>query len=255
MNYTPEQIDQFIAAIEAGTVDAYALPEDLYLAIAEHLKEAVLEGFGTITFDNTDLVKQLVTNTYMFSAAKTYQQTKEISSLLVDEAGNVRPFAQFQRLARDKFALWNDVWGKTEYETAIGQAQMASKWQVIEDQKDVVPNLRYRAIIDPNTSDICRPLNNLCAPVDDPIWDKISPLNHFNCRCLLLQTTDKPTTGYKRTAKKVEAQMQDVFKSNPGKTSQIFTKAHPYFDVPKKDKAYAKRNFDLPIPDIKLEPK
>ncbi len=254
MNFTPDAIWQFIADIESGKVTAYTLPESLYYAIAEYLKDGVLKGFGPITYDTASLANELVNNVYIFSAAKTYQQTKEIGSLLVDEKGNLRSSSEFRKLAREKFTLWNDVWGETEYNTAVGQAQMASKWRTIQAEKDVMHSLKYRAIIDVNTSDICRPLNNLVAPVDDPIWKKITPLNHFNCRCLLLQTNDKPTSDYKRKAKLVEDQMQDLFKQNPGETGEVFNKSHPYFDVPKKDRARAKRNFDLPLPTEKIAP-
>ena len=44
-----------------------------------------------------------------------------------------------------------------------------------------------------------------------------------------------------------------IFKMNPGKDKVIFNKEHPYFDVAPKDKDFAKRNFDLPIPKLKKD--
>jgi hypothetical protein len=35
--------------------------------------------------------------------------------------------------------------------------------------------------MDANTSDICRPLDGITRPVDDPFWNVHAPLNHFNC--------------------------------------------------------------------------
>ena len=40
---------------------------------------------------------------------------------------------------------------------------------------------------------------------------------------------------------------QPLFNSNPYRDGQIFTKEHPYFDIPKKDIEYAKQNFNLPL--------
>ena len=40
-----------------------------------------------------------------------------------------------------------------------------------------------------------------------------------------------------------------MFKMNPGKERVVFDKDHPYFDVAKKDVAFAKTNFGLPIPE------
>ena len=39
--------------------------------------------------------------------------------------------SEFLRFGRETFDQWNNNWGRTEYTTAIGQAQMASKWNEI----------------------------------------------------------------------------------------------------------------------------
>lgn len=251
MQYTDKQIKELLHGIETGKINEYNLPEDLYNAITDYMKDGVFEGFGSnlknVIEQDRELLTQLVENVHIFSGAKTYQQVKEINLLLVDDNGDLRSSSEFNKLGREKFELWNDTWGETEYKTAIGQSQMASKWNDIERNKDVLPNLEYSAVIDENTSDICEPLNGIIAPVDDPIWDTISPLNHFNCRCLIMQVDTEPTENYEDKAQQVEDNMQDIFKHNAGKTGEIFTKEHPYFDVPKEDKEYAKRNFDLPI--------
>jgi hypothetical protein len=38
-----------------------------------------------------------------------------------------------------------------------------------------------------------------------------------------------------------------MFRNNPGKTGEIFTKDHPYFDVPAEYQELARENFGLPI--------
>ena len=111
-----------------------------------------------------------------------------------------------------------------------------------------MPNLEYSAVMDPNTSEICAPLDGIIAPVDDPIWDKIMPLNHFNCRCLVLQTDSPATPDYTQTADNVIDTMQGVFKNNPGKSGEIFTKDHPYFEVSNQYREWAKQNFGLDLP-------
>lgn len=181
MEYSNSQIEKLIKGIEDGSITELDLPLDYYQALTKYLEKAVLEGFG-VGFDAiaTDtFLQELVTNVYMFGAAKTYQQVKEISSLLTDENGNVRTSREFNDIARQTYDNWNDNWGRTEYNTAIAQADSASKWQRIEQEKDVLPVLQYSAIGD--ACDICQPLDGLTAPVDDPIWDSIAPTNHFNC--------------------------------------------------------------------------
>lgn len=252
MKYTDAQIEALIKGIEDGSITEWNLPEGYYRAVTEYLKRAVYEGFAaslkTVAEVDRVVLEELVTNVYMFGAAKTFQQTQAISSLLVDEYGVLRSSREFNSLARETYDTWNDTWGQTEYVTAVGQADMAAKWQEIERQKDIMPNLRYSAVIDPNTSDICAPLDGITAPVGDPIWDRIAPLNHFNCRCALLQVDSEATAGNAAIVEKVLPEMQDVFKHNAGKTGVVFHKDHPYFDVAEQYRDFARANFNLPLP-------
>jgi len=252
MQFTERQIKELIAKIESGEYDEFNLPVDYYNALTAYLKKAVFEGFGA-TLDSVsrmdiDLLEELVFNVHVFAAAKDFQQTLELRRLLVDDEGNVRSSREFNRLARETYDNWNDNWGRTEYNTAVGQADMAAKWRDIERNKDVMPNLEYSAVMDPNTSEICAPLDGIIAPVDDPIWDKITPLNHFNCRCLLLQTDQPATPDYQDRAGEVIKTIPDAFQNNPGKTGEIFTKDHPYFEVSNQYRDWAKENFGLELP-------
>ena len=249
MNFTDNEIQSLLEGIFNGSITEYAIPESLYFAIADYLKRGVFDGFGsslrTVSGNDAELLTALTENIYMFSAAKSYTELKDMSVLLADN----RTWSEFYKAAKDRFDIYNVDYAKTEYRTAVGQAQMASQWNEIERTKDIIPYLKYSAIMDPNTSTICAPLDGIVAKVDDPIWDKIAPLNHFNCRCILTQEyTGTVTDDRDERAKSVEGQMQDVFKHNSGKDGMIYPKSHPYFDVPANDKDYAKRNFDLPIP-------
>jgi SPP1 gp7 family putative phage head morphogenesis protein len=252
-------IEAIIKGIYDGSITEYDLPDNLYYAIADHLKSAVYKGFGAsiedLSLDTMDLelLTELRENVYIFSAAKTFQQVSDMCDALTD-GDKIRPFAEFKDMARDIFDTYNDTWLKTEYHTAVGQAQNASKWNRIEKQKDVLPLLKYSAIEDANTSEICAPLDGICLPVDDPFWDEFMPLNHFNCRCLVEQIAE----GEENVSSKGEVEnasetagddMQDMFKMNAGKDRVIFSDEHPYFDVSKGDKAFARENFGLDIPD------
>ena len=262
MEYSDEKINKLIEDIYDGVVDAKNLPVDLYKAIANYLKKALYEGFGTsynAALENLDgssleLLSELRTNIYMFSAAKTYQQVREMVDLMVKD-DKLKTFVEFKSEAKDVYNIYNEDYLKSEYNTALASAQEAENWDRIEREKEVLPYLRYSAVMDANTSEICAPLNNLVAPVNDPIWNTIAPPNHFNCRCLL-ETLDKeegsnletPTSEKNSVVKSVESEMQDVFKMNSGKDAYIFKPDHPYFSVPKEDREYAQNNFNLPIP-------
>lgn len=264
IQYSDKLIEALFRGVYTGKITPRFLPQSLYYAIAEYLKKGIYDGYGVnfstlkqakipngFTTGDLELLTEMRLNIYLFSAAKTYQEIRTMSDALIDDQGRTLPFKKFREKADETYQLYNKTWLQTEYDTAIGQAQSARKWQIIESQKAVLPLLEYSAVIDSRTSEICRPLDGIIAKVDDPIWKRIAPLNHFNCRCTLRQLDEGKLTPEKKKKAKVEeteAMMEDLFKMNPGQTGYVFSKEHPYFDVAPRDKALAKRNFDLPIP-------
>jgi len=257
MNYTDKQIEELLKRVYEGSIDPSTdLPEDLYLAIGKHLEKGLYAGYGgnmtDFAFGGTDheLLDTLRNNVYLFSGAKTYQQCREMSQM----AANSKNFKEFKEQARKVYDQYNVDWLKAEYNTAIGQATQANQWNDIEADKETFPYLRYVAVMDKNTSEICRPLDGITLPVDHPLWNKYSPLNHFNCRCILekIDKYEKVKTSSEARVKSVTKELNEnvapEFKMNPGKDGYIFSPKHPYFEVAPKDKDFAKRNFDLPIP-------
>ena len=181
--YSDEKIKSLLDGIFDGSITEYEIPEDLYLSIANYLKSGVYQGFGGNLTDfkgkDLELLSELRESTYMFSGGKAYQQIKEYKNLLLDENGELRSQKEFTQLGEQAFETWNFSWGLSERNTAIAQAQSASKWNEIQRNKDLLPTLVYSTIGD--ACDICAPLDGLSAPVDDPIWDSVMPVNHFNC--------------------------------------------------------------------------
>lgn len=249
MKYSDEQIEKLLQGIWDGTYTNRKLPEDLYYAIADYLKEGLYTGYGSTLGEATkvggrdlELLVELRDNIYMFSGAKTYSEVVQMRDFLSDTDN----FSDFKKKAMEVYELYNKTWLRTEYDTSIGQAQCAAAWNVFEKNKAVLPNLRYSAIGD--ACDICAPLNGIVAPVDAAIWATCAPLNHFNCLCLL-EATDDPVEDYDESViDEVEEKMQDVFKMNPGKDGYVFKDDHPYFQVAPKDRAFAENNFGFDIP-------
>ena len=128
---------------------------------------------------------------------------------------------------------------ETEYNTAIGQAQTAVKWQEIVSDKKNFPYLQRKAVMDANTSPECVILNDIIAPVDSPFWANRSPLTHFNCRCILTKIDRFEDVELSSKAKidsaiKQTDHINPLFKGNPGIDKVIFNESHPYFDIVKK---------------------
>jgi SPP1 gp7 family putative phage head morphogenesis protein len=265
--YSDSYIETLLTGVYDGTITRQDLPEDLYKAIADYLKKGLYEGFGAtlkgvqegvtkglFEVEDLRLIEELRENIYMFSAAKTYQQVSDMQEILTQD-DELPSWSEFKSGAQAIFGQYNENWLKAEYDTAIGQAQNAVKWNEIEKNKELMPYLRYNATEDDHECEICEPFNNLVAPVDDPIWGVCYPENHFRCRCMVDQldkyedvtlTSDEDKDRLLGNAKEI---MDPNFQMNAGKDRVVFSDKHPYFDVAKGDKKLAKENFGLPIPE------
>lgn len=255
MNYTDEQIEELLKGIYEGTYTPRKMPLSLYNAIAEYLKKAAYEGFGGGLDDLSgmylDAAVEIRENIYLFSGAKTFQYTKESAALITDATGTVKSFSRFMIDALPLYEQYNKTWLEAEYHTTIGQSEAAKQWQYIQETKDTLPILRYSAVMDQHTSEVCKLMDGITASADHPIWRTKAPLNHYLCRCLLEQLYEGKLTAEKTlkgTQSATDAIIQPLFNNNPGITGEVFTKDHPYFDVDKSDKAFARKNFGLPIP-------
>lgn len=259
LDFSKKEISDMLDGIFDGSIGVDNLPDDLYLALAAYLKSGLYKGFGGSLADYAPasadfrLLEELRTNVYLFSGAKTYQQMREYVDLLTDSDGKVRPLKDFTEDALVIYDQYNVTWLETERATCIGQAANAVKWNNIVKDKKLFPLIRYSAIEDDNTSDICAPLDGITLPVDDPFWDEFMPENHFNCRCTVeqLEESDAEETPKEDVDNATDNNpITDQFKGNVGKDGMIFKKDSPYFtEIPKEDKTYAKNNFNLPIPD------
>lgn len=236
LNYTDEQIDKLIADIFSGAISVDKLPVDLYKAIAEYLGGALDEIKDTAS---KPLMKALKKNIFEFSGAKVYSQVQDISLLAENEA--IKTFAAFKKEALAIYEQYNKQWLQTEYSTAVAQGQNAVRWEQIQEQKDTLPFLQYSAVVDSQTSEICRPLDGITLPVGHPFWVKNSPLNHWNCRCTFKQLDgfDAKVTkaaDVKKAGDEIAKEKQPMFNTNSGITKEIFPKDHPYFEAVKDGK-------------------
>jgi hypothetical protein len=254
MEYSEKQIQDLLAEIHDGTISDRNLPKDLYLAIADYLKNALYEGFGgdisEFEGELLDSLLDLRENIYLFSGAKTFQFIKEAGVLLTDENGVLKPFSVYKVEAQALFGKYNVNWLDAEHKTTIGQAQQAKRWQDIQANKDILPMLKFSTNNHP--CPICEPFEGLTAAVDAPIWKIASPLLHFGCFCILESYDSSEVASDQAFMDKLEPEIDkipDLFRNNPGETGEVFNKSHPYFDVPKEDKKFAKTNFGLPVPD------
>lgn len=256
--FTDEDYNRIIRGIAIGLISTTNLDYNTYSLIARKLSEGVFKGYGKDLHDvmrgtvDYDMLFDLRQNVYIFSGAKTYQQTREIEAKLKELTGaltkedKINSYAEFHKQAKEILVTYNENYLRTEYNTAIGQSQNASKWIEFERDKHIFPNLTYHTVGDDRVSDICKPLDGITKPVGDSFWKTYAPKNHWGCRCLLLQNDSDAKITDTKDFKHPE-KIPDIFMFNPGIERIVFSPKHPYFDVAPKDKKNAKNNWGLPM--------
>lgn len=229
----------------------------LIQAYGERLSQAIDKGYQVSEdFSTPDQKKihALKKNVWQFSSAKSYTQLKQLSEALVKPDGTVRPFDEF-RIQASIITGEQLRHLKTEYNTAVAGAQMASKWEEIKRMKASYPLLEFIAIEDNHTSALCRSLNGVIRPVDDPLWAQFYPPNHYNCRSTVKQLRKGEITP---DDKIVRPNIPKIFKVNLGERGLAFPEDHAYFDGMPADVAHESRkhfpyNMQFDIMDISEE--
>lgn len=181
---------------------------------------------------------ELRKNLFTFSAAKNYAQLVEINKLLIDQDGKIRPFNEFSQLAKKVGEQFNKNYLQAEYQTARTAAQMAEKWQRLQESKDLFPNLKYRTVGDDRVRPEHERLNGIIKPIDDAFWNRYYPPLDWRCRCDVVATAEDVTEENEKDLP------QPVLKGNVAKDKEIFTKKGTFFRLVNTDEN-ALRNIEM----------
>lgn len=183
-----------------------------------------------------DLLRQLRYNAAVFSIFKKHDFDTQIVALLIDEQGQIRSRDSFIQEAAKISTKHLKQWFRTEYDQAIGTANMARKWRDFQGNKDLYPHLEYKAVMDDRTRPQHRAWDGIILPIDHPFWNTHYPPNDWGCRCDAVQT-DKPVAS-KGLLVNDMAPLPKMFNMNAGKAGVIFDISHPYFKVPDPDQVH-----------------
>jgi SPP1 gp7 family putative phage head morphogenesis protein len=77
---------------------------------------------------------------------------------------------------------------RTNLSDAFNQARMSVFMS--PELGDFVKAFEYTAVLDPSTTDFCRYTDGRVYMKDDPIWNSITPPNHYQCRSTLIAITE-----------------------------------------------------------------
>lgn len=204
----------------------------------ENIQEKVIAGYGKdfpdIVYNSPDYeaLRHLTQNVYQFSAAKNYQQLKDITLSLQSENG-LRTEAEFVEKVRAMNLKYNADWLRTERNTAIASGQMAARWVEFEENKDVAQILEYNTIGDGNVRPGHAALDRVRKPKNHLFWKTYYPPNGWGCRCDVVSVLDNEATP--TPDERIDApEIDPMFRTNLAEQGVIFPKGHPYFaGIPK----------------------
>jgi len=82
------------------------------------------------------------------------------------------------------------------YDTNLRMARAAGHWAAIERTRARRPWLKYSAVLDGRTRPEHRAWHDTILPADHPFWDTHYPPNGWNCRCSVIQLSDRDLERY-----------------------------------------------------------
>jgi SPP1 gp7 family putative phage head morphogenesis protein len=210
---------------------------DLLNLTGKTLADKVGESYKDIAVDFTtpdaEMLTRLTRDVWQFSAAKDYQQLRDLTLALKDENGNLRTFDDFKEAAGKVCEKYNETWMRSEYTFSVAASQNAARWTKFEKEADVIPFLRYHTVGDNNVRPEHAVLDGVVRHIKDAFWSTHYPPNGWGCRCEAVQELDGEQT--ETPAEKAPTiGISPIFRTNLAQTGLIFPKNHPYYrGIPK----------------------
>lgn len=253
---TNKEIEAIINKVYLGVINAFNLPENLYLDTGNNLQEAVYQGYGgskekfDIETSHYQTLDKMTNNTWRFSAAKCFKNIVSMQGFVFDEKGFKIPFNQFYLSAKQSYDIYNVAWLEAEYEACVSQGISARQWAEFEDSSEFLPLLQYETVGDSRVRPSHKSMDGIVRKVNDEFWNKFMPPNGWRCRCNIIQLSEgKQTKLSKSKLAKIEKETEPMFLMNAGKDKVVFKESvHPYFKVDKRFAELKKNNFNLPLP-------
>lgn len=225
--FSNKDIDEILKAIFKGEK---GISKEVFKKTYSKLSEGIETGYGQSVNTATDasLVYQLKNNVAVFSAFKANHYGEKMRQLLVDENGQQRSWAAFQKEAKKVDPLYNQTWLAAEFNLATRQARSAKQWQQFVRDQDVYPNLEYMPSRAADPRDDHKKYYGLVFPITHAFWDAFTPPNGWGCKCWLQQTRAEASDGIDDMD--IPEPIPGI-EPNAGKTGRVFSANGPYMTV------------------------
>lgn len=195
-----------------------------------------------------EMRKALLRDVFVFSGMKTYAELKEVSAMLLDDKGKIKPFGTFKQEVLKIDEQYNVQYLEAEHQFATSSGQMAAKWVQFEKDGDRY-NLQFRTAGDDKVRPDHAANDRITLPPDHEYWDWGMPPLAWKCRCNVVQVlasrypvtdSDVAMDAIEKATTQLDKKGNNklaMFRFNPGKHKVIFPPQHPYSKVPGAKKA------------------
>ncbi|MNS03109.1 Phage Mu protein F like protein [compost metagenome] len=228
-------IEQMGKDLQSGKIKPGDLNQSFIRQTYQEVNKAAGSGYGkdwnkkSMEELPNPMITKMKQNIYMFSAAKNAAMLLEINERMYD-GNRLRTPDELAAILDGLNIKYNKNWLATELITATHSGQMAQKWESIESNRKLFPNLKYKTQGDDRVRPEHEKLDGIIAPIDSPFWDKYYPPNGPRCRCDAIQTAEPVSRDIPNHVEGVTP----VFQNNLGKTAQIYNEdKYPYFVMSK----------------------
>ena len=234
--------------IYIGKVNKRILPIPLYLQISKELSTKLNNGYDDK--ENEAVLNPFYENIHHFSAAKTYHLISECESQRANGSKLVSEKTFIDKVGATVTDFLDDyLFSEGEHSKQVGV--MTKKWHNVVKRK-TVPFLEYVTMKDGRVRPAHVLLDGIIRSANDAFWNTFYPPNGWMCRCKTSATKEGSETDLTDfDTEDAKYNTPKEFRYNFSKEEIVFPKDHPYFTVPNADKAFARKNFRLPIPDFK----
>ena len=121
----------------------------------------------------------------------------------------------------------NPYWLDLHYRNNMMTAYNVGRWTQVE-HNDVIEYLMYSSVMDNGTTELCKHLDQMVKPKNDPFWRKYYPPNHHKCRAIVMAVSKAMYDNLSSSEKKRSMLITEKELSK----SIVFTKEHQFKGSP-----------------------
>ncbi|SKA56672.1 phage minor head protein [Enterovibrio nigricans] len=103
----------------------------------------------------------------------------------------------------------NPYWLELHYRNNMMTAYNSGRWTQVANN-DLVQYLVYSSVMDAGTTELCRHLDDVAKPKDDPFWEIYYPPNHHKCRGTVSPMSEKQFNALPSSSRKKSASVDNT---------------------------------------------